>query len=86
MNISLTKELEAYVKEKVRSGLYHDASEVVRESLRRSWEEDQMEPEWLENKIREGLSSPSHPVTEATWSRIERRGRAKLARIRKKAA
>ena len=34
MNVSLTTELEELVNEKVRSGLYHTASEVVREALR----------------------------------------------------
>ena len=34
MNVSLTSELEALVNEKVRSGLYQTASEVVREALR----------------------------------------------------
>lgn len=35
MNISLTTELEQFVHEKVKSGLYTSASEVIRESLRR---------------------------------------------------
>jgi len=34
MNVSLTRELEQLVNEKVRSGLYQTASEVVREALR----------------------------------------------------
>ena len=34
MNISLTPELEAFVQEKVKSGLYTSISEVIRESLR----------------------------------------------------
>lgn len=34
MNISLTPELEKYVRGKVASGLYNNASEVVREALR----------------------------------------------------
>jgi putative addiction module CopG family antidote len=34
MNVSLTSELEELVNEKVRSGLYQTASEVVREALR----------------------------------------------------
>lgn len=34
MNISLTLELEKYIHDKVTSGLYTSASEVVRESLR----------------------------------------------------
>jgi len=34
MNISLTSELEKYVRHKVASGLYNNASEVIREALR----------------------------------------------------
>lgn len=34
MNISLTPELERYVRRKVTSGLYNNASEVIREALR----------------------------------------------------
>lgn len=34
MHISLTEKLEDYVKSKVQSGLYNNASEVVREALR----------------------------------------------------
>ena len=34
MHVSLTPELEAIVKHKVESGLYNNASEVVREALR----------------------------------------------------
>ena len=40
MNVSLTPELEKFVQEKVASGRYNSASEVVRESLRllEEWE------------------------------------------------
>ena len=34
MHVSLTPELEALVKAKVESGLYNNASEVIREALR----------------------------------------------------
>ena len=34
MNVSLTPELEKFVTERVQSGMYHSASEVVREALR----------------------------------------------------
>lgn len=43
MNISLTKELEAMVHKKVRSGMYHSASEVVRQALRLLQEREQMQ-------------------------------------------
>ncbi|MCF6178596.1 MAG: type II toxin-antitoxin system ParD family antitoxin [Geopsychrobacter sp.] len=34
MNISLTPEIDAWVAEKVRSGMYKSSSEVIREGLR----------------------------------------------------
>jgi antitoxin ParD1/3/4 len=34
VNVSLTPELEKLVQNKVRSGLYNNASEVIREALR----------------------------------------------------
>jgi antitoxin ParD1/3/4 len=40
MHVSLTPELESQVKRKVDSGLYNNASEVVRESLRLMLERD----------------------------------------------
>lgn len=42
MNVSLTPELEAFVTEKVESGLYSSQSEVVREGLRLLMERDRM--------------------------------------------
>lgn len=40
MNVSLTPELEKLVNEKVQSGLYNSASEVIREGLRLLQEQD----------------------------------------------
>jgi antitoxin ParD1/3/4 len=37
MNVSLTDELESVIAEKVNSGLYNNASEVVRDALRRTF-------------------------------------------------
>ena len=45
MHISLTENLEAMVKAKVDSGLYTDASEVIREALRLMHARDQAEQE-----------------------------------------
>jgi len=42
MNVSLTPELEQLVQQKVRSGRYLSASEVVREALRLLEERDQL--------------------------------------------
>jgi antitoxin ParD1/3/4 len=46
MNISLTPELEKLVKSKVDSGLYNNASEVIREALRDSLKRES-EADWL---------------------------------------
>lgn len=43
MHVSLTPELERQVKLKVESGLYNNASEVVRESLRLLLERDALQ-------------------------------------------
>ena len=42
MNVSLTAELEQLVNEKVASGMYTSASEVVREGLRLLKERDEL--------------------------------------------
>lgn len=55
MNISLTPELERAVKEKVESGLYNNASEVVREALRNSLKAE-AENEWLKREAAIGYA------------------------------
>lgn len=42
MNVNLTPELERLVQEKVKSGLYNNQSEVVREALRLLAEQDSL--------------------------------------------
>ena len=58
MNVSLTPELEQYVKTKVGSGFYNSASEVVRDALRLLEEQDRMKElklQLLREEIRKGL-------------------------------
>lgn len=58
MNVSLTPELEAFVHDKVASGRYTSASEVVRESLRLLEDEDRSKGQRLEAlkmEIQKGL-------------------------------
>ena len=54
MNVSLTPELERLVNEKVESGLYQTASEVVREALRLLKDRDQAR-EQLRNDVQAGF-------------------------------
>lgn len=44
MNVSLTPRLEAFVREKVASGLYNNASEVLREALRLMVKRHEVQP------------------------------------------
>lgn len=60
MNISLTPQLEALVKNKVASGRYGSASEVMRDALRLLEERDQRQSlrvEELRAEITKGLDS-----------------------------
>lgn len=54
MNISLTNKLDEYVRQKVDSGLYNNASEVVREALRLKINADQNE-EIKMQKLRQAI-------------------------------
>ena len=42
MNVSMTDRLAGYVRKKVKSGRYNNASEVIREALRLLEEQDRM--------------------------------------------
>jgi antitoxin ParD1/3/4 len=53
MNVSLTPELENLVNEKVASGLYNSASEVVREALRLLLEQEEVRRLRIEELRRE---------------------------------
>jgi antitoxin ParD1/3/4 len=60
MNINLTPQLEELVRQKVASGLYTSASEVIREALRLLEEQDHMRAaklDQLRRDIQDGLDS-----------------------------
>ncbi|MEJ2406745.1 MAG: type II toxin-antitoxin system ParD family antitoxin [Candidatus Thiodiazotropha sp.] len=60
MNVSLTPQLESYVKHKVEGGMYNSVSEVIREALRLLEERDalqSMKLEALRQDINQGLTS-----------------------------
>jgi antitoxin ParD1/3/4 len=59
MNVSLTPELEDLIAQKVQSGRYTSASEVIREALRLLEEQDQLRQQRLDairREIDEGLA------------------------------
>src|SRR5258707_15756254 len=56
MNVSLTPELEQLVNDKVKTGMYQTASEVIREGLRLLRERD-LQLEVLRRDIRAGFDA-----------------------------
>lgn len=79
LNVSLTAELEALIAQRVESGRYLSASEVVREGLRLLEERDRLRDEALagvRRKIAEGLASLERGERldgEALLAELERR-------------
>lgn len=80
MNVNLTSELESYVKNKVGTGLYNSASEVVRDALRLLEEQDRIKElklETLREDIRRGLVDlDAGNYSELTINDIKKQARA----------
>jgi uncharacterized protein len=66
MNVSLTAELEKYVRRKVASGLYNNASEVIREALRLHVENERAPP------TRRARGSPKKDEVVAELAALEK--------------
>ncbi|MBK8762837.1 MAG: type II toxin-antitoxin system ParD family antitoxin [Sulfuritalea sp.] len=78
MNVNLTPHLEELVRQKVNSGLYTSASEVVREALRLMDEQDHLRAaklDQLRRDVRAGLDSGAAMAWDATS--VKQAGRAK---------
>jgi antitoxin ParD1/3/4 len=82
MNVSLTKELEGFVNELVKSGMYFSASEVVRDGLRLLKEQEvlkKIKQEELRGEIMLGINdlqngnSESFASTEEAFNEIKKR-------------
>ena len=90
MNVSLTPELEKLVNDRVSSGMYQTASEVIREALRALQQRDQLRERELQavrEKIHRGLEQLEHgeftEYDEATVKNlaeeVKAQGRQRLA-------
>jgi antitoxin ParD1/3/4 len=87
MNVSLTVELEELVNQKVKSGLYTSASEVIREGLRLLKEQDQlrsMRLTELKKEVRKGVAQldkgqfKTFASTEDLTAHVKTAGRKRL--------
>jgi antitoxin ParD1/3/4 len=78
MNVSLTPELEELVNDKVASGMYHSASEVIREGLRLLKEQDalrEIRRDELRKEVQKGIDS----VARGEFAEYDGEGIAHLA-------
>lgn len=57
MSVTLTPQLEAMIRQKVESGRYHDATEVIREALDALEARDRERFQRLRAKVAEGFAS-----------------------------
>lgn len=89
MNVSLPPELEARVRQRVESGMYGSASEVIREALRLFEAYEQVKTAKLDNlrqDIAKGLSDvKSGRAKEIDFASLKQQGR-QLLQTRKAAA
>lgn len=87
MNVSLTSKLESLIKHKVESGMYHSASEVIREALRLLEERDAVQAvklEALRQDIKAGMESLDNGRGRGLdVERIKARGRQERERKRR---
>ena len=88
MNVSLTPQLEKLVQDRVKSGRYTSASEVIREALRLLETHDRAIDSGLaqlradiDAGLRQLDEGKSSPFDEAAVERIKRRGRERLAEL-----
>jgi len=79
MNVSLTPELEHFIQDKVKSGMYTSASEVIRESLRLLHTHDDLQNQRIKQlnqaidigleQLSAGKKTPAHE----TYNRMTRK-------------
>ena len=88
MNVSLTPELEKFVADKVKSGFYNNASEVVRASLRLLKEQDDLYAKFREDieigwkQARAGLGIDGATAFRRTRARLEKLKRERTRKLR----
>lgn len=68
MHISLTPKLESKIKSKVNSGLYNNASEVVREALRFMEENEEIVQQMKLNHLRQSIDTGAQQVENGQFS------------------
>lgn len=68
MHISLTPKLESLIKEKVASGLYNNASDVVQEALRFMKPNEELTDQMKLNNLRAKLADGERDIEEGRYT------------------
>lgn len=86
VNVSLDKNLRAYIDYKLKSGGYGNASEVVRDALRHMKAAEDAAGPGLEAALLKGLDSPKKPIGKAYFKTLRKSLHQAAARLNKRAA
>jgi antitoxin ParD1/3/4 len=74
MNVSLGKQLESLVEEQVKTGIYQNNSEVVRDALRHLFlQDDSDDTELLAQCLREAKKSPRKRYVRGEFRKLAAR-------------
>lgn len=85
MNIALGKVFEKLVQDQVKTGIYQNNSEVVRDALRHMFlQDDSDDTELLAQSLREARNSPRRPFVRGEFQKMA--SQAISAKRRSKAA
>ena len=82
MQVKLSKELEAFIAEKVQNGGYADADEVVREALRDLKAKDdpaEVDSQELAELLLAAVHGPHRPLTADHFKQLRSRARGAMA-------
>lgn len=82
MQVMLSRELEAFVAQKVKSGGYADAGEVVREALRELKAKDDpadVDSQELAELLLAAVRGPHRALTPEHFDRLRSRARRRVA-------
>jgi len=81
MNMSLGAKLEKLAEEQVKTGIYQNNSEVVRDALRRMFlENDADDTELLAQALREAKNNPRKPYVRGEFQKLVERAVARKRR------
>ncbi len=70
MNVALTDQLRAFVSRRIQSGAYGNASEYVRDLIRKDQEVQRLQT--LRALLEDGMASgPATPFTSADWDDLD---------------